>query len=749
MAEGSAGLRRAWEIAAAQAAATRHDEIEPAHLLLGVLGLGSDLSELAPEAATAVREEWGAVAGVLRRFRLDPGELGRQVRAGLEPGAYAGPQRRTLHRSSASKAIFGRAAALAEKTGRVTALHLLAALLEEPPAAGVARERGADVSALRDAVLAAVPGALSGTPRLDRFGRDLTRLARDGKIEACIGRRDEMLRLVQTLSRDTKNNPLLVGDAGVGKTAIVEGLAWRIAHGKSLPGTRVIQLNVADLVAGTRYRGEFEERLQALLQEAAAAGDVVLFIDELHTVVGAGAAGDALDAANIMKPALARAELRCIGATTFEEYRKHVAADPALDRRFQPIMVGEPTPAETHEILARGYRARLEAKHGVRIDEGALDAAVRLAVRYLPDRRLPDKAIDLLDESCARVAHPVLSRDGDSGGLVDGDAVAQTLAVWTGIPTGRLTADERERLLGMAAALKARVVGQDAACDAVALAVQRSRAGLRAPGRPVAVLLCIGPSGVGKTELAKATAAFLFGSDRAMVRLDMSEYMEGHAVARLIGAPPGYVGHEQEGQLAGAIRRTPFCVVLLDEVEKAHPDVLNVFLQLFEDGRLTDGKGRTVDATSALFVMTSNLGQESPVGFHVQPGQARDEVLLAEIRKSFRPELLNRVDAVIFFRSLGAEHGRPIARLLVSDLARRLAGQGIGMTVTEAALEWLAGRGLDPTNGARPLRRAIEREVEDVIAGRILRGELRPGHVVAVDGRGGRLVFETQGLETV
>ena len=544
-----------------------------------------------------------------------------------------------------------------------------------------------------------------------------------------------------------------LGDAGVGKTAIVEGLAWRIAQGKSLPGKRIIQLQVAHLVAGAKYRGEFEERWQTILREAAQAPDVILFLDEIHTLVGAGDRAGALDAANIMKPALARGEIRCIGATTLAEYRKHIEQDPALERRFQPIMVNEPSPEETRQILQSCYAARFAERHRVIVEPGALEAAVRLSARYLPDRRLPDKAIDLLDEACARVAVPVLSvLPGDkpetAGGLVTAGAVAQVLSEWTRIPVAQMGEDERERLLGMAGELKARVIGQDQACEAVAQAVQRARAGLKAPGRPIAVFLFLGPTGVGKTELAKATAAFLFGSGRAMVRLDMSEFMEKHTVSRLIGAPPGYVGYEEEGQLTGALRRTPFCVVLLDEVEKAHPDVLNLFLQVFDDGRLTDSKGRTVDAANALFVMTSNVGREAGVGFRPEDSEARAEGLLAEVREAFRPEFLNRLDGMVVFRPLAREHIRGIARLMLGDLEKRLRARQIGLEVSEAAIEWLCDKGYDPSHGVRPLRRLIEQQLENSIATRILREQVRPGHIVLVERKADALAFELSGVDT-
>ena len=541
---------------------------------------------------------------------------------------------------------------------------------------------------LRKALLACLPPAASPPPPvpasfLKQFGKDLTQLARDGKIQPCIGRRDELLQIIRALSRETKNNPLLLGDAGVGKTAIVEGLAWRIAQNKdaALVGKRIVQVNTADLVAGTTYRGDFEARMQGLLREVAASPDVLLFIDEIHTLVGAG--GGALDAANILKPALARGELRCIGATTLAEYRKYIERDAALERRFQPITVSEPTAAEAVEMLTRGFLHRFEQKHGVTISPEAIPAAVSLSVRYLRARRLPDKAVDVLDEACARVAVPILSlQPGDKieAAVVTADVVRQTVAEKTGIPLAQMDAGERERLGGMADQLKRRVIGQDPACDLVAQAVQRSRAGLKAPNRPVAVLLFVGPTGVGKTELAKATASFLFDSERAMLRIDMSEFAEKHTVSRLIGSPPGYVGHEEEGQLTGPLRRSPYCVVLLDEVEKAHPDVLNLFLQVFEDGRLTDAKGRTADASNALFILTSNLGraQSRPaIGFGQAAGAGSAAIPEAAVRAAFRPEFFNRLDAVVAFNPLSDDDMAKIADLMLAQIKDRLAAQDI------------------------------------------------------------------------
>ena len=760
----SIGLTLAWQIAAGEAAAARWEFIEPVHLFIGLCSLEKVLSPevqkqigIPADAVAALEAEWTTLKGLFNQFHLEPTALRRELRERAGQGKFEHKEK-TIHRSPASRAAFERAEKLAAGATTITTLHLLAALLEDESSlvARALKEKGVDIAALRAAALATpspakVPAA-KRTSLLQQYGKDLVQLAREGKIQECIGRRDEMLRVIQTLARETKNNPLLIGDAGVGKTAIAEGLAWRVSQGKSLPDKRIIQLNVADLVAGTKYRGEFEERMQGILQEIAQAPDVILFIDEIHTLVGASGAGGALDAANIMKPALARGQLRCIGATTLDEYRKHIEKDPALERRFQPIMVNEPTADETLEIITRGYQKRFEQKHQVTIDAAALHAAVTLSARYLPDRRLPDKAVDLLDEACARVAVPALSiapGQEPTGGIVTAETIAQVLAGWTGIPVTQLTSSERERLLRMADELKSRVVGQDEACEKIAQVVQRARAGLKAAGRPIGVFLFLGPTGVGKTELAKATAAFLFGNDKAMVRIDMSEFMEKHTVSRLIGAPPGYIGHEEEGQITGALRRTPFCVVLLDEVEKAHPDVLNLFLQVFDDGRLTDSKGRTVDATNALFIMTSNVGHEGQVGFRPEERESQTEALLAQVRKTFRPEFLNRLDDIIIFNPLQPEHTQRIARLMLNGLEQRLKAQSIGLQVSDAALTLLCEEGYDETFGARELRRVIERLVEDPISGKLLRAELKAGYIVAVDAKNGVLTFESIGGDTL
>lgn len=579
----------------------------------------------------------------------------------------------------------------------------------------------------------------SPTPLLNKLGRDLTREAREGKLKPVIGRRREMGRIAQIMARTDKNTPLLIGDAGVGKTAIVEGLAQRIADDKvpaHLRGKRIIELPVAGLVAGTKYRGELEERLAQIIREAGQP-DVILFLDEIHTLVGAGRAeGGALDAGNIFKPALARGEIRCIGATTVAEFRQSIEKDSALERRFQRIMVEEPSPEETLEIL-RQTQQRYEAHHQVRLLDEALEAAVNLSVAYLPDRHLPDKACDLVEDACVRawvssasqwsVQAPVRPAEPP---VVNAEAVARVVAEWTGIPVARLTEAEQARLQRLEELLHQRVIGQDEAVAAVAEAVRLGRVGLKKSNRPVGVFLFVGPTGVGKTELAKTLAEILFGSEQDLIRLDMSEFMEAHSVAKLIGAPPGYVGYEEEGQLTGALRRKPYSAVLLDEIEKAHPRIFDLFLQLFDDGRLTDAQGRLADGKNAIFIMTSNVATEllqkrQPLGFHTKLAPTEDlkPKLMAELRQTFRPEFLNRLDEVIVFQHLSPEHIRAIARLQLDTLSAQLEQQhGLTLVVEESALDIICDQGYNETYGARPLERAIERLVAKPLSALILEG---------------------------
>ncbi|MEV7504190.1 ATP-dependent Clp protease ATP-binding subunit [Streptomyces sp. NPDC093018] len=649
----------------------------------------------------------------------------------------------------------------------------------------------------------------TGTPTLDKYGRDLTELAREGRVDPVIGRDTEIEQTIEVLSRRGKNNPVLIGDAGVGKTAIVEGLAQRIADGDvpdQLAGRRVVALDLTGVVAGTRYRGDFEERLNNIVEEIRANSDrLIVFIDELHTVVGAGSGGEggALDAGNILKPALARGELHIVGATTLEEFRR-IEKDAALARRFQPVLVPEPTVQDTIEIL-RGLRDRYEAHHQVRYSDEALVAAVELSDRYLTDRRLPDKAIDLIDQAGARVRLGArtkgtdvramerevdqLVRDKDqavadedyeqakqlrdriaelkgsiaeaSGGeqadegqlAVTAESIAEVVSRQTGIPVSRLTEEEKERLLGLEEHLHQRVVGQEEAVAVVAEAVLRSRAGLASPSRPIGSFLFLGPTGVGKTELARALAEALFGSEDRMVRLDMSEYQERHTVSRLVGAPPGYVGHEEAGQLTEVVRRHPYSLLLLDEVEKAHPDVFNILLQVLDDGRLTDSQGRTVDFTNTVIVMTSNLGSEAitrrGAGIGFGPGgaeadeEARREQIMRPLREHFRPEFLNRIDEIVVFRQLTSEQLRQITDLLLESTRRLLDGQGVAVEFTDAAVDWIAERGYQPEYGARPLRRTIQREVDNRLSRLLLNGTVSEGGQVTVDVRDGQLDFRT------
>ncbi|MGW1163671.1 ATP-dependent Clp protease ATP-binding subunit [Streptomyces sp. NPDC002519] len=651
----------------------------------------------------------------------------------------------------------------------------------------------------------------AATPTLDKYGRDLTDLARQGRIDPVIGRDEEIEQTIEVLSRRGKNNPVLIGDAGVGKTAIVEGLAQRIADGDVpdvLLGRRVFALDLAGVVAGTRYRGDFEERLTTIVGEIRAHSDeLIIFIDELHTVVGAGGGteGGAMDAGNILKPALARGELHIVGATTLEEYRR-IEKDAALARRFQPILVPEPSVPDAIEIL-RGLRDRYEAHHQVRYTDEALVAAVELSDRYLTDRHLPDKAIDLIDQAGARVRlrartkgtdvramereveqlardkdqavadeqyeHATRLRDritklkeriGEASGETEADegqhlevtaeAVAEVVSRLTGIPVSRLTEEEKQRLLGLEEHLHERIIGQDEAVSAVADAVLRSRAGLSGPDRPIGSFLFLGPTGVGKTELARALAEVLFGSEERMVRLDMSEYQERHTVSRLVGAPPGYVGHEEAGQLTEVVRRHPYSLLLLDEVEKAHPDVFNILLQVLDDGRLTDAQGRTVDFANTVIVMTSNLGSEAitrrGAGIGFGPGgaeadeEARREQILRPLRQHFRPEFLNRIDEVVVFRQLTSDQLRQITDLMLDRTRRRLQAQHIEVTFTERAVDWLAQRGFQPEYGARPLRRTIQREVDNQLSRLLLDSRIERGGRVMVDAESGHLVFRPE-----
>ncbi|MGB4442978.1 MAG: ATP-dependent Clp protease ATP-binding subunit [Dethiobacteria bacterium] len=701
--------------------------------------------------------------------------------------------------------------------------HILLGLLREGEgiAAQVLTNLGVDLERARKEVIqllggtegAAHPGGeeKSGpqTPTVDAFGRDLTKLAREGKLDPVIGREKEIERVIQILSRRTKNNPCLIGEPGVGKTAIAEGLAQRIVEGNVpdiLRGKRLVTLELAAVVAGTKYRGEFEERLRKLVSELRQAGNVMVFIDELHTIIGAGAAEGAIDASNILKPALARGELQCIGATTLDEYRKHIEKDPALERRFQPIIVGEPSKEESLAIL-KGLRDRYEAHHKVKITDEALEAAVKLADRYIADRFLPDKAIDLIDEAASRVrirnytAPPDLKqieeklanlraekeaavrnqefelaaelRDQERKikeelaelkkeweqqigtadlSMVTAEDVAYIVSSWTGVPVEKLAEEESARLLNLEKILHQRVVGQDEAVKSVSKAIRRARAGLKDPKRPIGSFIFLGPTGVGKTELARALAEALFGDERAMIRLDMSEYMEKHTAARLIGAPPGYVGYEEGGQLTEQVRRKPYSVVLFDEIEKAHPDVFNVLLQILEDGRLTDGKGRTVDFRNVVVIMTSNVGATSmhraTLGFGADDEEdsyeKMKERILSDLKQTFRPEFLNRVDDIIVFHPLNEEHISKIVEIMLEELNQRLAEYDLKVEVSEEARAALVKEGFDPAFGARPLRRVIQKRLEDNISEEMLQGKIAPGDTITVTIKDGQYQFQAK-----
>src|SRR5881296_818378 len=839
-----------------------HQAIEPEHLLAALIEqregiVGPLLAKLGARPDT-IQQTLGAELAKLPAVRGGSGQyLGERTRQGLERA---------------------QAEALRLKDDYVSTEHLLIALAQDRDGAAgrVLAQNGVTAEAVYKA-LAEVRGTQRVTDpspeekyqALQRYSRDLTDLASRGKLDPVIGRDEEIRRVIQVLSRRTKNNPVLIGEPGVGKTAIVEGLAQRIVAGdvpEGLKGKQLVALDIGALVAGSKYRGEFEDRMKAVLKEIIEAeGHIICFIDELHTLVGAGAAEGAVDAANMLKPALARGELRCIGATTLDEYRKHVEKDPALERRFQPVMVREPSVEDTIAIL-RGLKDKYEVHHKVKIKDAALVAAAVLSHRYIADRFLPDKAIDLVDEAAARLRMQIdsmpqeideitrrimqleiervsVARDQDDPGArdrlgkidaeladlkekadvlkaqwqaekqgitgmshvkeeieaarqqmaeaerrgdlnraaelrfgtlptlekklaemergladhqqrgrmlreqVDEEDIAQTVAKWTGIPVTRLLEGEVQKLVKMEDRLRARVVGQDDAIRAVANAVRRGRAGLSDPNRPIGSFLFLGPTGVGKTELARALAEFMFDDERAMIRLDMSEYMEKHTVARLIGAPPGYIGFDEGGQLTEAVRRRPYSVILFDEIEKAHADVFNVLLQVLDDGRLTDGQGRTVDFRNTVVIMTSNLGSHIFREYE-KPDKVRP-LLMQELRNTLRPEFLNRIDEIVIFTPLGREENERIVDIQLDHLRRRLAAKRIGLEVTDAAKKVLAAEGYDPTFGARPLKRTIQRLIQDPLALKLLEHEFAEGDTVTVDAHGDELVFERSAASEV
>ena len=707
--------------------------------------------------------------------------------------------------------------------------HLLIGLMREGDgvAAGVLENLGVNLDKVRAEAgrlmtqtvqqSQAGGGARTGTrtPTLDQLGIDLTQAARDGKLDPTVGREKEIQRVTQILSRRTKNNPVLVGEPGVGKTAIVEALAQRISENEvptTLHGKRLVTLDMGALVAGTKYRGEFEERLKKVVDEIRESKNCVLFIDEIHTMVGAGAAEGAVDAANILKPSLARGEMQTIGATTLDDYRKYIERDPALERRFQPVTVDEPSVEETVEIL-HGVKSRYEDHHELEIADESLEAASHLAARFIPDRFMPDKAIDLIDEAASRVRinfstaplsvnevskmlektktekdEAISARQYEYAGelrdretklsekladlqkewqeerkrekpVVTRDNIEEVVSMWTGIPVTRLSADETERLVNMEQVLHQSVVGQDEPITLVSKAVRRARSGLKDPKRPVGVFIFSGPTGVGKTYLPRKLAEFMFGSEDAVVRVDMSEFMERHSVSRLVGAPPGYIGYDEGGQLTEAVRRKSYCLILLDEIEKAHPEVFNLLLQIFDDGHLTDARGRKVDFRNSLIVMTSNIGsdlirQDRTLGFSPQADGAEREKtnyermknnVLDEIKRFFRPEFLNRVDGTVVFHALSKEHMDRIVDLMLKDVAFGLIEKGISLEVTDAAKQWLAERGYDPLFGARPLRRVIQDHVEDTLSDALLQGMFGPGDTAKIDvDEDGEIKVETE-----
>ncbi len=791
-------------LAQEEAKRLNHNFVGTEHLLLGL-----------------VREGDGIAARALQKLGVDLVKVRQEVEKMIGKGDK--PVLQSISYTPRAKKVIELAIEEGRNLGHnyVGTEHLLLGLIREGEgiAAKVLSNLGVDLKRARVQVIHLLGGDAGGmsagsekgskTPTVDTFGKDLTSLGREGKLDPVVGRDLEIERVIQVLSRRTKNNPCLIGEPGVGKTAIVEGLAQRITSGDApeiLKDKRVVTLELSAVVAGTKYRGEFEERLRKLIDELRQAGNMIVFIDELHTIIGAGAAEGAIDASNILKPALARGELQCIGATTLDEYRKYVEKDPALERRFQPITVEEPTKEEAVAIL-KGLRDRYEAHHRVEIKDEALNEAVKLSDRYITDRFLPDKAIDLIDEAGSRVRlktympPPDLKKleekldsvRNEKEGAIKGqefelaaklrdkeqkvkeemedmkkeweqkkvtdkavvveEDIAQIVSSWTGIPVRKLAEEETERLLKLEGVLHQRIVGQDEAVTAVSKAVRRARAGLKDPKRPIGSFIFLGPTGVGKTELARALAESLFGDEDAVIRLDMSEYMERHTTARLIGAPPGYVGYEEGGQLTERVRRKPYSVILLDEIEKAHPEVFNVLLQVLEDGRLTDGKGRAVDFRNTVIIMTSNVGanhikKQGTVGFkpvdEKNSYELMKEQIMGDLKNTFKPEFLNRIDEVIVFHALNKEHLKEIVDLMLQELVDRLKDYEIKLEVTGEAKEFLAKEGYDPVYGARPLRRAIQKHVEDNMSEEMLKGTFSQGHTVVCEAKEGGLTFKVK-----
>lgn len=781
----------------------KHNYVGTEHLLLGLLSEGE-----------------GIAAKALNKVGVDLEKARKQVIQLVGEGKY---ETDILGFTPRTKRVFELSFLEARKLGHsyVGTEHILLGLIEEGEgvAAVVLVNLGVDLSKLKENIIKSVsenhsktssqsPGRKSSTPNLDKYSRDLTKLAEDGKIDPVIGRAKEIERVIQILSRRTKNNPVLIGEPGVGKTAIGEGLAQKIIEGK-VPETsknkRVVTLDLPGMIAGAKYRGEFEERLKAVLKELQEAGDIILFIDELHTLVGAGAAEGAIDASNILKPILARGEIQVVGATTIDEYRKYIEKDSALERRFQPIMVDEPTVEDTVKIL-EGLRDRYEAHHRVKILDDALKAAAELSNRYITDRYLPDKAIDLIDEAASMIRLKSYTAPDGLKGLeerleelaqekeeavntqnfekaakirdeekkikdklkeekskweqekktsdmvVGYDDIAKVVSDWTGVPVKKMTEEESERLLNMEEILHKKVIGQNQAVEAVSNAVRRARVGLKDPSKPVGSFIFVGPTGVGKTYLAKALAEVLFGEEEAMIRIDMSEYMEKHSVSRLIGSPPGYVGYDEGGQLTEAVRRKPYSVILFDEIEKAHPDVFNVLLQILDDGRLTDSKGRVVDFKNTVIIMTSNVGatsirKQNVLGFTSPEDEEKEEyermkeTISEELKRTFRPEFLNRIEEIIVFHSLQEEHVKEIVDVMIEDLTKRLKKLGISINVSEKTKEHISKEGFDPVYGARPLERTIRRMIEDQLAEEMLKGTVTKEDDIYIDFDDKKLVF--------
>lgn len=757
----SIGSSFTWQIAANEAAAGKYQFIEKEHILIGILSiekllmLSPEKVGLKPQDLQTLKLEYDFIAALLRKRKIDATQLRRQLRKKMGNGNYEHAEE-VIHRSKICKGIFKRSEELAKASKETSCLHLFAAIMDAPQGIikQVIKAAGAEPSDLREHALALMDNGQNGdripvevhsgeqkvtqasTDYLDRYGRDLTLEAREGKLGPFIGRRKELLNVIQTLARRSKNNPVLLGEAGVGKTAIVEALALRVMAGKDpqvLAGKRIIEINIGALVGGTKYRGEFEERLSRIIEEVRAHPEVIVFIDEFHNVVGAGRVEGGMDAANLMKPALARGDLRCIGATTIEEYRRYVAADPALERRFEKVIVNEPSSEEALEIL-EGIRPKWEIHHGVRISDKALQAAVDLSIQFDVDHQLPDKAIDLVDKAGARTRIPLLSNwvEGDKvNPEVSEDTIAQVLSEKMDLPleiiSGHIQGMKPSRLFELESCLKKRIIGQNEAINLVSQRLLMTHTGLTKRRGPLGVFLFLGPTGVGKTELARSLAEFLFGSDLHLIRFDMSEFMEAHSAAKLIGSPPGYVGHEEEGQLTGQLRTKPYSVVLFDEVEKAHQKVFDLFLQLFDEGRLTDSKGRTADARNTIFIMTSNITADKhikKIGFENQDDVDTKADILQEVKKFFRVEFVNRINEMVVFGSLNKEHVRQILKPILAEICENVRIKyNVTLNIGEGVEQYVAQAGFSQEYGARELRRAVERLIQIPISNLILSGK--------------------------